>query len=162
MNSIASRLTRDHQELDALLRCLAQDAEAPCAGALEPTWDVFERRLIRHMEAEEQFLLPLIEASNPTEVARTRSEHVQIRDLIAELGVAIELHTARASDIRRLSDLLREHAKHEDEALYQLAGDKASVAVGHGIFESLKAAVHAVVVSAASKRTDIDQRRART
>lgn len=142
MNQLAARLAQDHRELDAILRCLAQDAEAPCAGVLESTWDGFERRLIRHMQAEEQFLLPLVEASNPVEVARTLQEHAQIRDLIAELGVAIELHTVRASDIYRLIDLLRAHAKHEDEALYQLAGDKASGAVEHGILAFLKAALH--------------------
>jgi len=162
MNAIATRLTRDHEELDALLTCLVQDAEAPSACALEASWDLFERRLIHHMEAEERFLLPLVEASNGAEVARTRTEHIQIRDMIAELGLAIELHAVRASDIRKLSDLLREHAKHEDEALYQLAGDKASVAVGHDILDSLKAALHAVVTSATPNRADAARGRART
>lgn len=161
MNAIATRLTRDHAELDALLTCLVQDAEAPSPGALEATWDVFECRLTHHMEAEERFLLPLVEVSNPAEVARTRKEHIQIRDMLAELGLAIELHAIRASDILKLSELLRAHAKHEDEALYQLAGDKAAVAVGHGIFDSLKAALHSLATSASSHQADASQGRAR-
>jgi hemerythrin-like domain-containing protein len=141
MNQIQAKLTTDHEELDALLRCLAEDVEAPCAGELEATWAAFESRLIRHLEAEERFLLPLLEASNPDEVKRIRAEHVHIRDSIAELGVAIELHTARKPHITELIGFLRAHAKHEDEALYQLAGDKASVAVEHSILKTLKDAV---------------------
>ncbi|HEY6079791.1 MAG TPA: hemerythrin domain-containing protein [Polyangiaceae bacterium] len=145
MNQLQAKLTRDHEELDALLQRLAEDVEAPAGGALEATWSDFESRLVRHLQAEERFLLPLVEASNPEEVARTRAEHARIRDSIAELGVAIELHTARKSDIDELIRFLREHAKHEDEALYQLAGDKAPVAVQHRIFEDLKHAVRAVI-----------------
>jgi hemerythrin HHE cation binding domain-containing protein len=142
MNQVAARLAQDHRELDSLLQCLAQDAEAPCAGVLESTWDAVERRLTRHMLAEEQFLLPLVEASNPVEVARARQEHARIRDMMAALGLAIELHTVRAPDIYELIDLLRAHAKHEGEALYALAGSKASVAVEHSLFAKIKSALH--------------------
>ncbi len=142
MNQVAARFAQDHRELDSILRCLAQDAEAPVAGVLESSWDAFEQRILRHMQAEEQYLLPLVEVSNPLEVERTRGEHIKIRDLLAELGLAIQLHAVRASDIYNLIDLLRAHAKHEDEALYQLAGNKASVAVEHGIFESIKSILH--------------------
>ena len=162
MNEVAARLAQDHRELDSLLRCLAQDAEAPCAGVLESTWDTFEQRMSRHMQAEEQFLLPLVEASDPVEVARTRDEHIQIRDLLAELGVAIQLHAVRATDIHNLIDLLRAHAKHEDEALYKLAGDKASVAVEHSMFESLKSVLRLATPARARSNGSTDQPRART
>jgi len=138
MNQIAERLEKDHQELDSLLLQLAQDAAAPCPGVLEPTWNAFERRVLKHMAAEERFLLPLVEASDPAEVERTRIEHTQIRGTIAKLGVAIELHTVRATDINQLIELLRAHAKHEDERLYKMAGDGASAAVARSVFETLK------------------------
>lgn len=141
MNQIRDRLTKDHEDLEALLRCLADDVEAPCAGSLAETWSTFERQLIRHLEAEERFLLPLIEASNPVEAERTRAEHVHIRDSIAELGVAIELHAARKPHIEELIQFLRAHAQHEDEALYQLAGEQASSAVERGVLASIKRVV---------------------
>lgn len=141
MNSIRAKLAKDHEELDALLRRLAEDIESPSKGELQATWAAFETRLIRHLEAEERFLLPLLEASNPAEVARTRAEHALIRDAIAELGIAVELHSAREPNITELIGFLRQHAKHEDEALYQLAGEVASVSVEHSIFETLKSTV---------------------
>lgn len=141
MNQARAKLAKDHEELDALLERLAEDTEAPGQGELEATWAVLESRLLRHLEAEERFLLPLVEASHPLEVQRTRDEHARIRSNLAELGVAIELHCARKPQLMELIRFLRAHAKHEDEALYQLAGEKASVAVEHSILETLKNAV---------------------
>jgi len=126
MNSVASQLTRDHQELHALLRGLAQDARAPLPGMLQSTWTTFENRLLRHMETEEQCLLPLIEGNDPKEVIRIRTEHARIRNVLSELGIAIELHTVREANINELIVLLETHAKHENTALYRLAEDRAS------------------------------------
>jgi hypothetical protein len=145
MNSVAARLTQDHRELDVLLRCLAQDARAPVPGALQTTWASFESKMVRHMETEERFLLPLLEASDAAEVARIRAEHARIRDVLSQLGVAVELHTAREANVRELVELLHAHGKHEEAALYRLAGDKASVSVEHGIAQMLR---HGVAIAA--------------
>lgn len=145
MNPIAAKLSQDHEQLDALLMQLAEDAKACDRDALLATWAVLEGRLIRHMEAEERYLLPLVEAQSPAEVALTRAEHLRIRDLLCELGVAVELHTVRETDIRQLIELLQAHARHEEAALYALAGEKASVAVEHSISSALKAAVRAAL-----------------
>ena len=99
------------------------------------------------MEAEERELLPLVEAAHPLEVARTLAEHAQIRQLVAELGVAIELHTARQPAIEGLIELLREHALREDHVLYEFAGCKASSAVYDKISSVLRAAQHAITGS---------------
>lgn len=138
MNPVAVKFTKDHDELAALLRCLAQDAKAPVPGALQATWSSFEGKLSRHMDAEEQFLLPLLEASEPAEVARIRRDHARIRNLLTELGVAVELHTVREPNITELVQLLADHAEHENGALYRLAGEKASSAVEHGIARLLR------------------------
>ena len=141
MKQIRTKLTKDHEELDALLRRLADDVEAPSVGKLAETWSIFERRLIRHLEVEERFLLPLTEACNPLEAEQTRADHAYIRDSLDELGVAIELHSARKPHIEALIRFLRAHAQHEDEALYQLAGERASSALEFGLIQSLKNAV---------------------
>lgn len=155
MNPVATRLTKDHAELDALLERLEQDAEAPVPGALAATWEVFETKLLRHMEAEERYLLPLLEATDHPEVMRIRREHAAIRNRLAEIGLAIELHVARETSIAQLVKLLREHAKHEDSILYRLAGDKASSVVEHDIAELLKHGAK-VVRSVVSPRTAED------
>lgn len=135
-----------------MLKCLAQDAAAPVCGALEQTWGTFEGQLLRHLEAEERFLLPLLEASDPAEVSRIRAEHARIRELVTELGPAIELHAVREANVTRLIDFLKAHAEHENRALYRLAGDKASSAVLRGISEWLKrgASLAKSVISAGS------------
>ncbi len=163
MNPITNRLAKDHEELDALLLCLAQDAAAPVPGALQPTWAKLESKLIRHMEAEERFLLPLLEADDSSEVARIRVEHTRIRDLLSELGLAVELHTVRESNIMELVELLKAHAKHENGALYRLAGDKASTAVEHGVGQMLKHGVAAAAAAVATRleATEEARRRAR-
>ena len=164
MNSVASRLTKDHEELDALLRRLEQDAQAPIPGALRATWEEFETKLLRHMEAEERFLLPLLEASDQAEVVRIRCEHATIRNRLTVIGLAIELHAIRELSIAELIALLQAHAKHENAALYRLAGEKASSGVEHGIAELLKRGVAVVRAIANSPRTterSVDDERAR-
>ena len=148
MNPVGTRLSQDHQELAALLERLSQAAEGSDRQALSATWAELEPRVIRHMEAEERYLLPLVEADHPAQAKRTLLEHAQIRDLIAELGVAVELHAVRSSDIQALIELLRGHSKREDEELYVLAGNKASVAVEHRILATLKTVVRSALRSA--------------
>jgi hypothetical protein len=157
MNSVAARLTQDHRELETLLLRLAQDARAPMGGVLQPTWTSFESKLLRHFEAEERFLLPLLEASDAAEVTRIRTEHSRIRDLLAELGVAVELHTVREANVSELISVLQAHAKHENAALYRLAGEKASTSVERGIARLLKQGAAAVAAMISNGFVDDDE-----
>jgi len=133
MSKLRDRLVRDHEQLHAILNRLAEDVEAPSSAPLRGTWDKFERRLLAHMKAEEELLLPLLEASHPGEVLKTRDEHEVIRKRVAELGVMIELHCVRKAAIVELIELLERHAAREDRGLYQIAGERASTAVEHSI-----------------------------
>ena len=143
MNDVKARLTQDHQELDALLRCLSEDVAAPeCDAPLQSTWCQFETRLLCHMDAEERYLLPLIEASHPAEAARTLQEHQSIRQIVSELGVAIELHTARQPAMDALVKLLHDHAQREDSILYELSGERTSTVVQHRVAHMLRSALH--------------------
>ena len=148
MNSVGTKLRQDHQQLAVLLECLSQAAEASDREGLATTWAELEPRLIGHMDAEERYLLPLVEADHPAEVKQTLLDHAQIRDRRAELGLAIELHAVRCGDIRALIDLLQAHSKHEDEELYVLAGDKVSAAVEHRVVSTLRTALRSALRSA--------------
>ena len=148
MNPLRTRLSRDHQELETLLERLSLAAEACNREALALTWAELEPRLTLHMQAEERYLLPLLEATHPAEIQRILLEHARIRDTVAQLGVAVELHAVRKNDIQALVELLLAHAKHEDEELYVLAGEKASRAVEHGVLTTLKAFVRSALRTA--------------
>lgn len=155
MNDIKAHLTQDHLELDALLRCLAEDARAPeCGAPLQSTWCQFEARLLGHMDAEESYLLPLIEGSHPAEVQRIRVEHVRIRQLVSELGVAIELHAARQPAIEALVKLLHDHAKREHLIVYELAGQRASTIVQNRITSMLRAGLQRALQATIGTITD--------
>jgi len=97
------------------------------------------------MDAEELYLLPLLEASHPAEVERTRTEHARIRDLVAELGIAIELHTVRKPAVMALIDLLQRHSAYEDAALYGLAAERASGSVERSVVAALKGTLQAAL-----------------
>ncbi len=148
MNDIQAHLDQDHRELSQLLARLSQDARDPSGLELQATWSELEHRLLAHLYAEEQYLLPLVEASHPEQAERTRREHEMIRRLVAELGVAVELHSVREPAISELVRTLDEHAEWEDSALYRLAGEKASVAVQHRIALALREATRMTVAVA--------------
>jgi len=111
------------------------------------------------MRAEELYLLPLLEASHPTEVERTHAEHARIRELVDELGVAVELHTARKPAITELIELLKLHSAREDEALYSWAGDKASTAVQRSLFSALRGTLQTALSSAKPSLASSSRRR---
>ena len=90
MTQARERLKADHQQLDGLLLALARATETPDWDALEASWDAIEARLLCHMEAEELYLLPLLEPSHPREVKRVLTEHAQLRGRMAELRIAFE------------------------------------------------------------------------
>lgn len=147
MNEVQSRLDQDHRELSQLLWRLSQDARDPSGLELQATWRELEHRLLAHLDAEEQFLLPLVEASHPFQVECTRREHGEIRRIVAELGIAVELHTVRESAISELVRTIDEHAEREDRTLYRFAGEKASVAVQHRIALALRESTTAALAA---------------
>jgi hypothetical protein len=151
MTDLRVQLTKDHEELEALLRCLSEDTAAPECGALQTTWCQFETRLLAHMDTEERYLLPLLETSNAVETARIRADHARIRQLVSELGVSIELHTARKPGITQLISLLRTHAEYEDRVLYDLASQQAPAHIRDKISAALEAAAHFALTAAVGK-----------
>lgn len=148
MNPIKERLARDHRELESALEALARVADGSDSEALAGAWADVETRLSRHMQAEERYLLPLVMASHPAAAQLTLQEHSRIREIVAELGLAVELHTIRSHEILALIDWLRAHSHREDEELYAFAGEKASSAVEHGILSVLKSVGRSVLRAA--------------
>ena len=134
-------LHSDHAGLEALFEELLEEFADGHQREIRSTWTEFERRLLVHFDAEERFILPLFERVNPEETAAVRAEHAQIRKLLGDLGVGVDLHLVRLELARELIDFLRAHAQREEVLLYRWAAREldatARVAVAQELHPSL-------------------------
>jgi hemerythrin len=117
-------LRREHAMLDVLCNDLINRAESDDWRECDAVWDELGRALEAHMSLEEATLFVAFGAEGPEEsllVDRLRREHRDIRQGVERLGVAVQLHTLRADDVRELVETLRRHAALEDSTLYAWA-----------------------------------------
>jgi hypothetical protein len=123
-------LRHEHAMLDRLCEDLVNRAESGDCRECDAVWDELGRVLEAHMGLEEATLLPVFGAEGPEQARladQIRREHQDIRRTVARLGVAVQVHTLRAGDVRELVELLRRHAALEDGSLYAWA-DRVSPA----------------------------------
>jgi hypothetical protein len=130
-----SYMVRSHQALGDLYDQLLEAMEVD-APNLRELWSQLDRGLISHMEAEERFVLPAFARVDREEAVMLIREHGQIRALLFELGVAIDLHELRYERSCDLVDLLRAHGGREDKLLYRWADKNldpalATAAIAH-------------------------------
>lgn len=104
-----------------LLGKLVDEAEGDVRPALQETWAELETLVLAHIDEEELYLFPDLARVHPGAEAALEADHVRIRRQIAETGIDVELHTARADRLRALADELRAHAAREDELLHPWA-----------------------------------------
>lgn len=117
-------LRHEHAMLDKLCDDLIDRAESDDWHECDAVWDEVGRVLEAHMSLEETALLPGFGAEGPEQARLTeqiRCEHRGIRRMVERLGVAVQVHTLRADDVRELVELLRRHAALEDDSLYPWA-----------------------------------------
>jgi hemerythrin superfamily protein len=114
-------LSADHARLDHLFEDIVASARAGDPGALRAEWRRFEAELTSHLELEEQELLPAFARQHPAEAQGLREEHERIRGMLAELGVALDLHCLRADRVEEFVTLVRAHARREEALLYPWA-----------------------------------------
>lgn len=111
------RLARMFQEV--LTTAEGDDSRALCLG-----WARFDRELEAHLRAEERHLLPEFAKEYPDEAAALKREHEEIRRVVQEVGVGIELHQVRREIADALLDRLRTHAQREDALMYAWASKR--------------------------------------
>lgn len=129
MTTLGQRLTREHQELDALYEDLANRVHCGDTATIDEAWGPLETRLRAHMDFEERHLLPRFRELAPVTAQQIVGEHAMIRGALADMGVAIEVHALREESLTAFLELLRAHGRREDETLYrciELAGEDAS------------------------------------
>jgi hemerythrin-like domain-containing protein len=128
-----SGLSRDHHHTLTMAQRLrrATPGEAPAtAAALLDFWRRAERR---HLELEEDILVPALErhglAEHPA-VARMLVEHALIRRQVEEIASG----ASGTEQLRALGKKLAEHVRHEERAVFPLAeqrlGAKALAELG--------------------------------
>jgi hemerythrin superfamily protein len=137
VSSTGQRLLSDHQRLDSLFDRLLKDVRRGDWATCQATWARFERELLEHLEAEETFLLPTFESEHPDETATLRREHANIRRLLADMGVKLELHAEREQNVRRFVESLQSHAAREEALLYRWA-DHLPLELAQGLAERLR------------------------
>lgn len=138
MARIQEELRADHARLERLVTELVDTVEGADEPTIQQMWSRFESGLLAHFDAEERYILPLLERDHAAEVRGIRDEHDRIRRLMAELGVRADLHTLRKDVVDELIAALRAHAEREDRTLYPLADAAADVGTRERLFDALR------------------------
>jgi iron-sulfur cluster repair protein YtfE (RIC family) len=110
-----------HHQLDERLATLIYDARTGDERPLRACFASLETDLRRHMDEEERELLPAFAAEYPVEAAAIRAEHEEIRRLLADLGVGLDLRLFRLETAEALALQLRAHAMREEALMYPWA-----------------------------------------
>lgn len=143
MESISVRFRRDHRGLLKRFDELRNAVEGADPRTIVGVWTDFERAVERHLSAEEERILPALEAKHPTEVKAIREEHHEIRRLLADLGIRADLQTLRSDVATAFVQKLEEHAAREESGIYAWA-DQELTQHHRGILQRLEDAVHGV------------------
>jgi iron-sulfur cluster repair protein YtfE (RIC family) len=120
----ARRLADDHRRLQQIFDDLCARARGGDWHDLDQVWDGFAADLEDHFTFEETMVFPAF-AQRGAHCRRVVSvlvrEHAEIRRLLEELGLQIQLHEIRAATVEALVDRLRAHAELEDLEVYPWA-----------------------------------------
>ncbi len=125
MTQITPLLSKDHDHCDQLFAAAENAVQARDWAHAEAAFAAFSQALARHFAAEEETLFPAFEARSgmsggPTFVMR--SEHLQMRELVAQMAAAVE----RRGDAgflgasETLLMLMRQHNLKEEQILYPM------------------------------------------
>jgi uncharacterized protein (TIGR02284 family) len=118
-------LEQDHQRIMERLARLVDFENASDDALVRQEWDSLEAHVLRHLDAEEMFLLPGFHRDRPGEAAAIRDQHALIRKRLGEIGIAVDLHLPRADQVSEFRDLLMSHVAEERRSLYVWARSKA-------------------------------------
>ncbi len=140
MGEIGEAFGHDHGRLEQILDTSTAHVGAARWAAAWEAFAAFRSAIERHMEIEEQYLFPAVEAGTETALTATlRKGHRDLRVFFDELQDALEAHDVeefnRIAGISRA--LLARHDKMEEAELYpaaqaRLGADAAAVAARLG------------------------------
>lgn len=115
-----------HDRIEACLEELRSAARVDDRSALHDAWDALENAVLGHIGAEEELILPPFADIYPEEAEAIRAEHDEIRGLLEDLAVSVDLKRLNAGTADELATRLQDHARREDGFLYPWAQRKLS------------------------------------
>jgi Hemerythrin HHE cation binding domain len=119
--SIHGHLADDHRRLDQALEEVLSLAGDRDADGLRGPWDGFELDLLTHLHAEEVHLLRTFRRYESQEARELAEEHAQLRALMTEVAIDLDLHQVNVALFERFGVRLRAHASRENGWLYPWA-----------------------------------------
>ncbi|MES1178216.1 MAG: hemerythrin domain-containing protein [Myxococcales bacterium] len=124
---LKAQLVADHAALEGILSKLANTLESNApTPQLCDEWTRFERSLRDHLDTEERLIFPILANADRGEVEALRKDHQHIRNALAELGVAVELHVLRKASVDELICFLHEHSQREERWAYRCVENHAA------------------------------------
>ncbi|MEI8255444.1 MAG: hemerythrin domain-containing protein [Deltaproteobacteria bacterium] len=138
-NSLRRALFAEHEYLDGLFNRLLQCVHQNDREALSQLWTVFEQVIRDHIGWEEAHLLPRYRLEQPDDAASIDADHARFRELIAEIGVAVDLHLIREDIVREMIDLLRSHARREEEQSHAWADENVKGPAAESLLQKVLA-----------------------
>jgi hypothetical protein len=114
-------LGQHHLEIEEACLALLDACCTGDPGEIARAWGEIEFQLYDHMMAEEHFLFPAYQQDEPENAQDLRDQHARLRDLVVELGVALQLRTVHLAQIEAFVGALRDHEEREDASLYRWA-----------------------------------------
>lgn len=122
---ISESKTELRETLEATHTRLERDFDLFLASAkmcdperMKLTFDALERELCSHMVMEEELMFPLFGLEADREAAALRAEHNEIRRMLDQIAVDLELHAVDEARIAAFTRLQRAHANREHALLY--------------------------------------------
>lgn len=125
MNKIANLLTSDHRACDQFLATAENAVSRKDWSLARSAFADFQAVMLAHFASEESILFPLFEQRTgimrgPTHVMR--SEHVQMRQLLAAAGAALAADDVEeySGHIETLLIMMQQHNVKEENVLYPM------------------------------------------
>ncbi len=119
----------DHDRLDEIMLEVERAASGGQLPEAQARFTVFASGLVRHIEAEETVLFPMLETHQPGAggpISVMLTEHEQFRELLEEIAA---LFAARSDQweaaVRRLKEGLLAHNTKEERMLYPMSDEMA-------------------------------------
>jgi uncharacterized protein (DUF2249 family)/hemerythrin-like domain-containing protein len=145
LRSVSECLETDHRRLDEILNRVIRGIDANDFSFASARFSEFSCGLDRHILIEEHVLFPVFErltgrSGGPTAVMR--AEHSQIRELLSDVGHALDGQDGAAArtSIDALVEVLSSHNLKEERILYPMSDRAAGDAQKqHELVENLQA-----------------------
>ncbi|MCA9618283.1 MAG: hemerythrin domain-containing protein [Myxococcales bacterium] len=135
------KLLEAHREMEAILRGVASSIRDEETSSMSDDFDLFERKLLQHLDWEEMHILPAYERIDPAGASELLAEHQRFRRTLGAIGLEIDLHIVRAERFDTFASELHAHAQHEDRMYAMLdelhgEGEREALRRRHGRFHS--------------------------